>query len=79
MENFKLPHKRATGNKRNLTTTTKYYANRDESDRLKKKNEAFFEINPHIKTSLHLANEKSQSSYQLFDLLKKNKQESLDN
>jgi hypothetical protein len=36
MENFKLPHKRATGNKRNLTTTTKYYANRDESDRLKK-------------------------------------------
>jgi len=44
MENFKLPHKRATGNKRNLTTTTKYYANRDESDRLKKNIKHFFQI-----------------------------------
>jgi hypothetical protein len=44
MENFKLPHKRATGNKRNLTTTTKYYANRDESDRLKKKMKHFLKL-----------------------------------
>jgi hypothetical protein len=78
MTNFKLPHKKATRNKINFTTTTKYYANRDENDRLKK-NEALFELNPHIKTSSHLANEKSQSPDQRFDLLKKNKQESLDN
>ena len=37
MTNFKLPHKKATRNKINFTTTTKYYANRDENDRLKKK------------------------------------------
>lgn len=78
MKNLKLPHKIATGNKINFTTTSKYYADRDESDRLKK-NEALFEINPQIKTSSHLADEKSQSSDQLFDLLKKNKQKSLDN
>lgn len=34
MENFKLPQKIATGNKRHFTTTTKYYANREENDRL---------------------------------------------
>ena len=67
MTNFKLPHKKATRNKINFTTTTKYYANRDENDRLKK-NEALFELNPHIKTSSHLANEISQSPDQLFDL-----------
>ena len=78
MKNFKLPHIRATRNKRNFTATTKYYANRDENDRLIK-NKALFELNPDVKTSSHLANEKSQSSDQLFDLLKKNKQESLDN
>ena len=70
MKNFKLPHIRATRNKRNFTATTKYYANRDENDRLIK-NKALFELNPDVKTSSHLANEKSQSSDQLFDLLKK--------
>ena len=59
MKNLRLPHKIATGNKINFTTTSKYYADRDESDRLKK-NEALFEINPQIKTSSHLADEKSQ-------------------
>jgi hypothetical protein len=78
MKNLKLPHKIATGKKINFTTTSKYYANRDERDRLKK-NEALFEINPQIKTSSHLADETSQSSDELFDLLKKNKEESLNN
>jgi len=78
MENFKLPHKRATWNKRNLTTTTKYYANRDETDR-SVKNKALLELNPHIKTSSNSVDEKSQSSDLLFDMLKKNKQESSDN
>jgi hypothetical protein len=78
MRNFKLPHIIATRNKINFTTTTKYNANRDENDRLKK-NEALFELNPHIKTTSQLANEKSQTPDQLFELLKKNKQESLDN
>lgn len=78
MTNFKLPHNKATGNKMYFTTTTKYYADRDENDILKK-NEALFELKPHVKTSSQLANEKNQSSDQLFDMLKKNKQESLDN
>ena len=50
MENFKLPQKIATGNKRHFTTRTKYYANREENDRLIK-NKALFELNPDIKTS----------------------------
>lgn len=78
MTTLKLPHIKATGNKMNFTTTTKNYANRDENDRLKK-NEALFELDPHIKTSSRLANEQSQTPDQLFELLKKNKQESLDN
>ena len=80
MRNLKLPLPpiKATGNKRHFRTTTKYYANRDENSRLNK-NKELFEVDPEIKTTSHLANEKSQSSEQLFSLLKENKQESSNN
>lgn len=92
MTNFKLPHRRATGNRINFTwckmdftggkayftTTTKYYADRDESDRLRK-NQALFELNPHIKTTSHVTNKESQSPDELVEMLKKNKQEAMDN
>jgi hypothetical protein len=78
MINLKLPTIKATGNKRHFTTTTKYYADRDENSRLDR-NEVLFEVNPEIKTTSHLANEKSQSPEKLFSLLKENKQESSNN
>ena len=78
MRNFKLPHTTATGNKINFTTISKYYANRGENDRLIK-NKALLELNPYIKTSSNSVNEKSQTPDMLVDMLKKNKQESMDN
>lgn len=63
---------------RNFSSTNKRFTDADENTRLEK-NKKLFEIKEEFKTSSDLANHKESTPEQLFDSLKKNKQESSDN
>ena len=58
--------------------STTAYLKVDNHD-IEERNKKLFEIDESIKTASHLENEKLLSKERLFDLLKQNKQESLDN